>query len=201
MVQDAELQVTREHFDAQYIVWPFNARLDPVRQQLLIRWIYEAKVSGMLDQIYHQYFSINYCPIGKAGVNCDLPCSPSKGMADRHGHCICESTKWTGDDCSIEVQEDKHLIPKSLSIICFLMIGINFFLCTVCALWMWIHSDTAQVKVSQPLFLGLVLVGCIISTSTIFALGAEDDGDGPVHACMLIPWLYSVGFSITFGKD
>jgi gamma-aminobutyric acid type B receptor len=27
----------------------------------------------------------------------------------------------------------------------------------------------------------------------------EDEGDGPVHACMAIPWLYSVGFSITFG--
>lgn len=27
----------------------------------------------------------------------------------------------------------------------------------------------------------------------------EDEGDGPVDACIAIPWLYSVGFSITFG--
>ena len=27
----------------------------------------------------------------------------------------------------------------------------------------------------------------------------EDEGDGPVDACTAIPWLYSLGFSITFG--
>jgi len=28
---------------------------------------------------------------------------------------------------------------------------------------------------------------------------AESEGNGPVPACMAVPWLYSVGFSITFG--
>ena len=58
--------------------------------------------------------------------------------------------------------------------------------------------NTPQVKVAQPLFLKLVLLGCIVSSSTIIAMSIEDegadkrDGDGPrvnvVPACAMIPW-------------
>ena len=67
--------------------------MDPVWQRLFIRWIYEAKVNGFLDQLYNQYFSPRYCPLGLAGKHCNLPCSPSTGLADRYGTCICDSTK------------------------------------------------------------------------------------------------------------
>ena len=200
VVFDHELEVTREHFDEQYIVWPYNARLDPIYQQLFTRWIYECKVSGILKDLYDTYFSINYCPIGRAGKSCTLPCSPSNGLADRHGTCVCDSIRYTGSDCSIELKEDKHLIPSTLFIVCYVMIGINFMTVAICGIWMWLYRHTVQVSVAQPLFLGLVLVGCVISTSTIFVLGAEDEGEGPVRACMAIPWFYSVGFSVTFGK-
>lgn len=199
-VHDDELEVTHEHFDEQYIVWPYNARLDIVYQQLLTRWIYETKVSGVLKQLYDTYFSINYCPIGRAGKSCTLPCSPSNGISDRYGNCVCDSIRYTGTDCSVEVKENKHLIPSALMIVCYVMIGINFMTVTICGIWMYMYRHTVQVSVAQPLFLGLVLLGCLISTSTIFVLGVEDEGDGPVRACMAIPWLYSVGFSVTFGK-
>ena len=52
---------------------------------------------------------------------------------------------------------------------------------------------------SQPFFLALVLVGCLVSTATILAMAREDEGDGPVDSCVAIPWFYSLGFSITFG--
>ena len=109
--------------------------------------------------------------------------------------------KWTGTDCSVEVGENKHLIPSTLLISCYLMIAINFSMVLGCTLWIWKYHKTVQVSVAQPLFLGLVLLGCLVSTSTIFALSAEDEEDGAVPACMAIPWLYSVGFSITFGKQ
>ena len=81
------------------------------------------------------------------------------------------------------------------------MIAINFSMVAGCVIWMWRYRKTVQVSVAQPFFLGLVLLGCLVSTSTIFALGVEDEGNGTVPACMTIPWLYSVGFSITFGKQ
>jgi len=44
-----------------------------------------------------------------------------------------------------------------------------------------------------------VLVGCLISSSSIITLVQQNDGDDPVYACAVFPWLYTVGFSITFG--
>jgi len=44
-----------------------------------------------------------------------------------------------------------------------------------------------------------VLLGCVVSTSTIVFMVQEHEGTGPVVACAFIPWFYSIGFSITFG--
>jgi len=203
MVQDVDLGVTQEHFNEQYIVWPINSRLDPTLQRLLVRWIYQAKVSGVLDELYDKYFSVTFCPLGRAGANCDEPCSPPHGSSDRFGNCLCESARWTGDDCTVEVIEDKNLIPTSLIIVSYVMIGINFAAAGVCAVWLVWSRNTTQVKVAQPLFLGLVLLGCLISTSTIFALAQEesaDIGQTDLPACQATPWLYFVGFCITFGS-
>ncbi|CAB9531047.1 unknown protein [Seminavis robusta] len=146
-----------------------------------------------------EYFQKDqYCPVGTAGKNCDLPCDPNHGASDASGACLCQSTKWTGDDCSIEVPEDLNLLPPGLLITSYVLVTINFVLVAACGLWLMVHRNRAHVKISQPSFLVLILLGCIISSSTILALAQEDEGDGPVGAFMLIPWMYSVGFSITF---
>ncbi|CAB9511499.1 acid type B receptor subunit 2 [Seminavis robusta] len=199
-VKDPDLHVTRQTFDEQYIVWPLNARLDPQIQQLIIRWIYQAKVTGILDELYDEFFSIAFCPLGSSGVNCHLPCSTAHGLADRYGNCVCESTKWTGSDCTVMMEENTNLISTSLKIVSYIMVGINFTVVAICAFWLWINRNTTQVRVCQPIFLSLILIGCLISSSTIFALAAEDEGEQDVPGCMAIPWLYSVGFSITFGS-
>jgi len=91
------------------------------------------------------------------------------------------------------------MIPSSMIILAYTMVAVNFFVVAICALWLYCFRNTTQVRISQPMYLSLILLGCLISTSTIIALAQQDDGDGPVPACMAIPWLYSVGFSITFG--
>ena len=98
-----------------------------------------------------------------------------------------------------------NLLPTSLKALCYTMIAINFATCAVCGIWLFLYREASPVKVAQPQFLGLVLFGCLISTSTIFALVQEDDGsdghgEADLPACQAIPWLYSVGFSITFGS-
>jgi len=126
-VQDVDLQMTPETFDEQYIVWPLNVRLDPTIQQLIIRWIYQAKSSGSLDALYGDYFQVEYCSLGFAGLDCDRPCSPSHGISDRRGNCLCETTRWTGtcvNDCatsslalSVVVEKDaESLIVTSVLI-------------------------------------------------------------------------------------
>jgi hypothetical protein len=104
------------------------------------------------------------------------------------------------DDCSIQVPEDTNMISPTLKLIAYIMFGINLLAIIICGSWLYWQRDSPQVRVSQPFFLALVLLGCAVSSSTILAMAQEDDGDGPVAACMTIPWLYSVGFSITFGR-
>jgi gamma-aminobutyric acid type B receptor len=105
------------------------------------------------------------------------------------------------------VLEDTNGIPDTLVMVGYIMVGINFTAAAICFVWLFVYRNSPQVRVSQPVFLSLVIVGCIISTSTIIAMAQEntnydidEDSFFNVHtACMAIPWLYSVGFSITFG--
>jgi ABC-type amino acid transport substrate-binding protein len=199
-VKDPEIEITRETFSEQFVVWPFNKRVMPeLHRELFFQWMYQAKASGSLDALYDTYFSVNYCPVGFAGSDCTALCNPSHGISDRFGHCLCDSSRWVGADCATELFEDQNLLPSSLISTCYAMVGINYLICLVCAVWLYFHRNRAQIKIAQPSFLLLILLGCVISSSTIIALVQEDAGNGPVQACMAIPWLYSVGFSITLG--
>ena len=206
-VADPSLVVTQENFNSQFIAWPLRYNLEPTTAKLLKRWMYAAKSNATLDELYDKYFSINLCPLGFAGPNCDDPCDPSHGRSDRLGNCVCESTKWAGADCSIEVVEDTNGIPTVLVWIGYGMVVVNFCAIFICATWLYVYRASPQVTVVQPFFLFLVLLGCLISTSTIIPMAQENTDGNPkedtfwsVHtACMLIPWTYSVGFSITFG--
>ena len=59
VVQDPQLEVTPEKFDEVMIVWPISSRLDPLLQQLFVRWIYQAKANGIIDTLYNKYFTLN----------------------------------------------------------------------------------------------------------------------------------------------
>eukprot|EP00797_Seminavis_robusta_P017545 Sro261_g101750.2 (915) ;mRNA; r:39799-43392 len=196
---DPQLEVTKETFNTQYIAWARSYRLDPIVLILLNRWALAAVTSSRLDELYSKYFQKALCPVGTAGDACELPCDPNHGSADANGVCVCSSTKWTGDDCSVEVAENTNLIPATLLAMAYAMLGVNVLSIIGCGVWLIYQRQSTQVRVSQPFFLNLVLLGCLISTCTIIPLAQQDEADGPVAACMAIPWMYSVGFSITFG--
>jgi len=206
-VQDPTLVVTQENFNTQFIAWPLRASLPRVTKKLMERWMFAAKSNATLDELYDAYFSVNLCPVGKAGPTCQDPCHPAHGRSDRLGACLCETTKWTGEDCAVEVQEDVHDIPDALRVVGYVLVGINGSAILFCLIWLYWNRYSPQVQVAQPFFLCLVLLGCLISTSTILPMAQENlNGDIAeeeffnVHrACMAIPWMYSVGFCITFG--
>ena len=196
---DPTLEVTREQFNTQYLVWPMAYRLPPIERLMFQKWMYAAVSNATLDELYFQYFQKQLCPVGTAGSDCELPCDPDHGTSDARGVCVCESSKWTGDDCGTEVQEELNMLSTGLKVTAYAMFGINCVVIGMCAVWLGWQRNSAQVRVSQPSFLLLVLMGCLISSSTIIAMSQEEDGYGSVPACMAIPWLYSVGFCITFG--
>lgn len=200
--EDPSFEITKERFNTQYFVWPMRYDLDPSVSYLLKRWVQQAIEETTLDELYHRYFKKKVCPIGTAGENCELPCDPEHGFSDiKTGRCICESTRWTGEDCSIEVEEDLHLVPKSLKYVSFLLFAINAAAIAFCAIWLYKYRMSDQVRASQPFFLLLVLLGCLISSSAIIVLSKEREDDGhDLAACMAVPWLYSLGFCLTFGS-
>ena len=57
------------------------------------------------------------------------------------------------------------------------------------------------IRLAQPEFLYLISFGCMLSSSTIIVLGFDDGNSSPEvanAACAMLPWLYSIGFCITF---
>lgn len=197
--EEPRYEVTRERFNTQYVVWPMRYDLPPAVAFLLNRWMIKAVGNTTMDQLFYKYFEKEVCPIGTAGKGCTMPCDPDHGASNIHGNCICESIKWTGDDCSIEVEENLNLIPPSMKWVAYILFGINVGVISFCAGWLVIYRKSEQVKASQPFFLMLVLVGCLISSSTLLALIQEDERGVAAPACMAIPWTYSVGFCVTFG--
>ena len=199
-VHDFTLEVTREVFSRQYYVWPMSYRKVSKDVEIMLKkYMYTAVATSKLDDLYYKYFEIKTCPIGAAGVDCELPCDPDHGTSNKHGTCVCTSSRYTGEDCSIELPTELNLIPTSLKTAGFVAFVMNLVACVVCAIWLLWKRNAPALKFAQPYFLVLVLLGCIISSATIVALSKEDVGDGPVPACMAIPWLYSIGFCITFG--
>lgn len=100
------------------------------------KWVRDANTNATLDELYSKYFQKSLCPAGTAGDNCDRPCDPIHGTSDKRGVCVCESTKWTGEDCSIEVEEELNLIPGYMVIIAYTMLGINVLTILICAGWL-----------------------------------------------------------------
>lgn len=197
-INDPSLEMTPERIQHQMVAWPVRKSLDPVLAFLLNKWMYAAVSYQITQELYVKYFEEKVCRIGKSGANCDRPCNPDHGRSDSWGRCVCDNIRWAGPDCNRYRPEDLNLIRPKLKVFVYVLLAINLSLILGCSIWLYLHQHTAQVQVSHPLFLVLVLLGCTISSLSIVALAQEDEGHGPVYACMAIPWMYSVGFSITF---
>lgn len=198
-LSDPTLILTQEAILRNYVVWPMRYNLDEETSRLFKSLVMEAVSKGVVDNLYKQYLEPKICPLGFAGENCQDFCHPERGKSDRLGKCICLSTRFVGDDCSIEVYENTGMIPAYQLGLGYAMFGANIGAVLICSLWLAIHRSKPHVAMAQPFFLGLILLGCTVSSSTILALMQQAEPGTVVNHCMLIPWLYSLGFSITFG--
>lgn len=67
--------------------------------------------------------------------------------------------------------------------------------------WVAVYRKHRVVKVSQPIFLDLIILGVVVLASAIFPLGVNETDAGERGcniACASIPWLLSIGFSLIF---
>ena len=112
------------------------------------------------------------------------------------------------------LSDEASYLPDALSLAATMVaavcigVGIGF------GLWALYHRHSKLIKVSQPGFLGAVVLGSCLSLSATFpaaidheGLDSDHVGDGATpsypsvdFACNVQLWLYSVGFLITFGS-
>lgn len=70
-----------------------------------------------------------------------------------------------------------------------------------CGIWTMVNHKDRVVIASQPLFLRLICIGCLVMSSSIIPLSIDDSiasSEGCSKACMAFPWLLSIGFTTTF---
>lgn len=83
----------------------------------------------------------------------------------------------------------------------FAMASVTMLTAVGFALWAHVHRTSPVVRASQPFFLILICAGVFVLASSIFPM-AIDDGfasqEACDRACMAIPWLVAMGWSVLF---
>jgi ABC-type sugar transport system substrate-binding protein len=102
---------------------------------------------------------------------------------------------------------DEHQL-NNLVILAWFLFGIIALLSISFACWSIRRRKHRVVRASQPEFLVLICVGCFIMGSSLIPLTIDDsssDGDITTDdtqsadiACQAFPWLFSIGFTLTF---
>mmetsp|Transcript_26544 Transcript_26544/g.48152 ORF Transcript_26544/g.48152 Transcript_26544/m.48152 type:complete len:771 (-) Transcript_26544:182-2494(-) len=93
-------------------------------------------------------------------------------------------------------QIDSWIRPVGWTFGAIIILTSVFFLAFVL-----LKRNTFVVRASQPAFLVMICVGCLVMGSAIFPLGIDDSISsikGCNIACMATPWLFACGFTITF---
>jgi len=81
--------------------------------------------------------------------------------------------------------------------------GLGMIIALYFAYWSYAERKNKVVRASQPIFLGMISVGVFIMLSTIIPIGMDEsffdlNEDQLGYACAISPWLFSVGFVISF---
>ena len=135
----------------------------------------------------------------------------SRPTADQQ---ICEKNLY--QVCAIIPEEDLNFISPG-------WLGVGYFFCAItvftgllCLGWMFVFRGKKVVRASQPPFLVMLVIGAILSSCAIIPMGTETnyristdpfsgatigsnpDIDKVDAACMAVPWLYGIGFSLVY---
>lgn len=128
---------------------------------------------------------------------------------------ICEANLF--QVCPDRPPEDMRLVSKGLRIFDYVLFGLIIFGSAMACGWTYYYRDKWVIKISQPVFLYLMLFGIVLSSLSLPFLSVEtgyrylqDPSTGELTdvenpdiakvdaACMLVPWFYGIGFGITF---
>ena len=117
-------------------------------------------------------------------------------------------------------KHDMRFTPGGVKVVCLTFFIINLVVAIGLGIWTFLKRNEAVIRAAQVEFLWIIILGCILSSSSILAMIQDDQGDdegttlnmvgvedGRVtysstvaldSACMGGIWLYSVGFLLSF---
>jgi hypothetical protein len=135
----------------------------------------------------------------------------AENTCNGQGVCICEASDeypvGTGATATCITEENMNFITPALKSFVYFLIALTLLIGVACMGWIYVYRDNTLVKVAQPICLSLIAFGCIVSTFSIIPMGYETeyrdtspDIRGADAACMAIPWLWGLGFTICFSS-
>jgi simple sugar transport system substrate-binding protein len=130
---------------------------------------------------------------------------------------MCEANFY--EVCPDRPAEDFNYISHGFLLLGYVLFAVLALASISAASWTWHHREKWVVKVGQPQLLGMVILGCFLSSLSILFMGVQtgyrqnqDSATGEPTgrdntdisrvdaSCMAWPWLYGLGFVITFSS-
>ena len=103
--------------------------------------------------------------------------------------------------CSVEVEKDLRQLDHGVRIYGYVIVALIAGLSITFFCWVQFNRTSRVVRASQPIFLHIFSIGVLILGSSIIPLTVDDsvaDSNGCNVACILFPWLLSIGFCTAF---
>ena len=102
---------------------------------------------------------------------------------------------------------DKQFLGSGLVTVGNTFVLSNYLIAIILGILTYLNRRHKVIRCSQPMFLYMVLLGCMTSTTTIYFMGIDDNQSGmsdeealdfASQYCMLVPAFYSLGFIFSF---
>lgn len=93
---------------------------------------------------------------------------------------------------------DMNTIGLGVRLFGWCLAGAAALLALSLGVWTLSHRKDTLVRLSQPVFLGMMCFGTFLMALSVFALGWQEPWPFLDEACMLAPWLLTLGFSTAF---
>lgn len=78
------------------------------------------------------------------------------------------------------------------------MAGLAMSMAVALGMWTFLYRKKKLLRISQPLFLGMMCLGTFLMASSVLFTGWQEPWGGLDFACMAAPWLLTLGFSTAF---
>jgi len=150
-------------------------------------------------------------------------CIMTNGACLRSGVCECKNLKQRSEGvglnatCGNYLIEDYNYISEQTKLVGLVLVSIQSSLSVAAIIWTYFYRKDIVIRKSQPIFLNLSAVGCLVMVLSIIPMGIQEgyrhiydeirgletsEVNTQVYAvdigCMATPWLWNIGFSLAF---